>query len=243
MPRGKARKISADMVIDSDSDDSIQVVDNHASGIKDSELPVVPEHELSNDNLPASVSIDTRQDAPDQRASGVKRKISALVPSKQTPAERKHLFQLTFEFTALTVITEDNSEHPKVTYHLKIASASELKKQPSKRTNVARILKVAQSLKFPKFQNSITDIVAHVLGLSTLVSTYEDFQVLFTIARKVSDPTPLLSDEDYEIMIDNIRKAKDPAVSLFICALKVCYQVTSYTCMSKWTLTSRWSRI
>ncbi|KAF8227921.1 hypothetical protein L208DRAFT_1379589 [Tricholoma matsutake] len=53
-----------------------------------------------------------------------------------------------------------------------------------------------------------------------MVSTYEDFQVLFTITCKVSDPTPLLSDEDYEIMIDNVGKAKDPAVSLFICALK-----------------------
>ena len=70
------------------------------------------------------------------------------------------------------------------------------------------------------------DIVAHVLGLSTLVSTYKDFQVLFTITHKVSNPTPLLSDEDYEIMIDNVMKARDPAVFLFICALKVCYLVT-----------------
>ena len=86
---------------------------------------------------------------------------------------------------------------------------------------MAQILKVSQSLTFEKFQDSVMDIVAHALVLSTLVSTYEDFQVLFTIARKVSDPTPLLSDEDYEIMIDNVGKAKDPAVSLFICALKV----------------------
>ena len=64
------------------------------------------------------------------------------------------------------------------------------------------------------------EIVAHALDLSTLVSTYEDFQVLFTIARKVSDPTPLLSDEDYEM--DNVGEAKDPVVSLFICVLKVC---------------------
>jgi hypothetical protein len=113
-----------------------------------------------------------------------------------------------------------------VTYHLKIASSSELKKQPSKRTNMARILKVSQSLTFEKFQDSVMDIVAHALELSTLVTTYEDFQVLFTIARKVSDPTPLLSDDDYEIMIDNVGKAKDPAVSLFICALKVCHLAT-----------------
>ena len=73
------------------------------------------------------------------------------------------------------------------------------------------------------------DVVAHALGLSTVVSTYEDFQVLLTIACKVSDPTPLLSDEDYEIMIDNVGKAKDPVVSLFICALKVYHLVTCPT--------------
>ena len=226
MPQGghrKARKISDDTIIDSDNG----VVDNHGT----KEPPVVPEKnlvsdgELSDDSLPATVSIDKLQDAPGQR--GVKRKISALVLSKQIPAERKHLFHLTFKSIALTVtFTEDNSEHRKVTYHLKIASSSELKKQPSKRMNMARILKVSQSLKFQKFQDSVMDIVAHVLELSTLVSTYEDFQVLFTITRKVSDPTPLLSDEDYEIMIDNVGKAKDPAVSLFICALKVCHLVT-----------------
>ena len=133
---------------------------------------------------------------------------------------------MTSKSIALTAITEDNSENYIVTYHLKIVSSSELKKQPSKHTNMAQILKVSQSLKFPKFQDSVMDIVAHVLGLSTLVSTYKDFQVLFTIACKVSDPTLLLSDEDYEIMIDNVGKAKDPAVSPFICALKVCHLVT-----------------
>jgi hypothetical protein len=112
-----------------------------------------------------------------------------------------------------------------VTYHLKIATSSELKKQPSKRINMARILKVSQSLDFEKFQDSVMDVVAHALELSMLVTVYDDFQVLFTITRKVSDPTPLLSDADYEIMIDNVRKAKDPTVSLFICALKVCNQL------------------
>jgi hypothetical protein len=80
------------------------------------------------------------------------------------------------------------------------------------------------------------DIVTHVLDLSTLVSKYEDFQVLFTIARKVSNPTPLLSNEDYEIMMDNVRKAKDPAVSLFICALKVCQLVICVVPILKWCI-------
>ena len=71
-------------------------------------------------------------------------------------------------YIAFMILTaEDNSEHPKVTYHLKIASSSELKKQPSKHTNMAKILKVSQSLKFLKFQDSVMDIVAHALELST----------------------------------------------------------------------------
>lgn len=221
--RGKARKISAIMITDSD-DAAASVVDNDC-GTRELEPPV--DGDLSDDSLPEIVSTDNVQDAQDQR--GVKRKISALVTSKKTPASGEP-FHLMSESTALTVMAEDSSEHPKVTYHLKIASSSELKKQPSKRMNMARILKVSQSLKFEKFQDSVMDVVTHALGLSTLTSTYEDFEVLFTIARKVSDPTPLLSDDDYEIMIDNVGKAKDPAVSLFICTLKVCHLVTSLTC-------------
>jgi hypothetical protein len=92
--RGKAHKISDDTIIDSDD---VAVVDNHGT----KEPPVAPEknlvsdEELSDDSLPATVSIDKLQGAPGQR--GVKRKISALVPSKQTPAECKQLFHLTSE--------------------------------------------------------------------------------------------------------------------------------------------------
>ena len=85
-----------------------------------------------------------------------------------------------------------------------------------------RILKLSQSLKFQKFARLYH---GYSCSCAALVSTYEDFQVFFTIARKVSDTTPLLSDEDYEIMMGNVGKAKDPAVSLFICALKVCQLV------------------
>jgi hypothetical protein len=121
----------------------------------------------------------------------------------------------------LTLLADKNPDPPKVMYHLKIAQSSELKKQPSKRTNMARILKVAQSLMMEELQDAIVEIIADALQLSTLISTYDDFEVLFTIARKVSDPTPLRSAGDYEILIDNIKSMKDPAVSLFICALKV----------------------
>jgi len=65
MGHGKAHKISDDMIIDSND---AAVVDN--CGTK--ELPVAPEKnlvldgELSDNSLPATVSIDKLQDAPGQ---------------------------------------------------------------------------------------------------------------------------------------------------------------------------------
>jgi hypothetical protein len=121
----------------------------------------------------------------------------------------------------LTVSVEKKPEPPKVTYHLKITASSELKKQPSKRNNKARILKVSQSLTLDELQDAIMEKVANALQLSTLISTYNEFESLFTIARKISDPTPLQSDGDYEVLLDNLRNVKEPAVSVFVCALKV----------------------
>lgn len=56
---------------------------------------------------------------------------------------------------------------------------------------MAQILKVAQSLTMEELQDAIVEIIADALQLSTLISMYDDFEVLFTIAHKVSDPTPL----------------------------------------------------
>jgi hypothetical protein len=108
-----------------------------------------------------------------------------------------------------------------VTYHLKIALSTELKKQPSKRNNKARLLKVPQSITLDKLQDAIMEKVADALEISTLIFTHHDFETLFTIARKVSDPTPLQSHDDYGVLLDNLKNMRDPAVSLFICALKV----------------------
>jgi hypothetical protein len=171
--RGKARKNSVVMIIDSNnSDEALHVVNNPSPGIIEPPRALeknLGDSELSNGSLPAAVSIDKLQDAPG--LCGIKRKILALVPKKKTPAERKLLFYLTSEPIALTAIAEDNSKHPKVTYHLKIASSSsELKKQPLKRTNMARILKLSQSLNFEKFQDSVMEIVAHALDLYMKIS-------------------------------------------------------------------------
>ena len=94
---GKACKISTDMIIDSDHVDH----DDFDAAVADA-MPVgnlqVGDAELSDNSLPATVSVDKVQDAPGLR--GIKRKISALVPRKQIPAtaasasgsERKHFF-------------------------------------------------------------------------------------------------------------------------------------------------------
>lgn len=91
--RGKARKISNDIIIDSDSDDAGgAVVDNHRTAGEEHTIPLAPEinlasdEELSDHSLPETVSIDKLQDVPGQR--GVKRKISALAPSKGTSTSK-----------------------------------------------------------------------------------------------------------------------------------------------------------
>ena len=97
--RGKARKISDAIIIDSDNAANVVAtgnVDNNgtkepaqAAPQADSEknlaldLDLQPELDDS-DSLPAAVSTDKLQHAPGQR--GIKRKISALVPKKQTSA-------------------------------------------------------------------------------------------------------------------------------------------------------------
>ena len=83
--RGKARKISDDMIIDSDNPAVVNVMVDVTTtcNMLDTNL----DGELSDDSLPAKVSIDKLQDSPSQR--GVKRKISAIIPSnlKQIPGE------------------------------------------------------------------------------------------------------------------------------------------------------------
>jgi hypothetical protein len=97
--RGKARKISDEIIIDSDRDNAVDaaVVDNRGPGTKEplaAQAALAPDSEknlaldvdlLSDDSLPAAVSTDKLQHAPGQRR-GIKRKNSALVPKRQTPA-------------------------------------------------------------------------------------------------------------------------------------------------------------
>jgi hypothetical protein len=211
--RGKARKISNDMVTDSDG--------NNDLGNDGSEgQPAVVLSDSDSDDLPAIVTIG--RDAPTGPSQrGIKRKSTELSTRKAATVSRTFSSCSLIGGYKLTILADKTPEPLKVTYHLKIAQSSEPKKQPSKRTNMARILKVAQSLTIEEHQDAIVEIVADALQLSTLIFTYDDFDVLFTVARKVSDPTPLRSAEDYEILIDNVKSMKDPAVSLFICALKV----------------------
>ncbi|KAG6894152.1 hypothetical protein C0992_007302 [Termitomyces sp. T32_za158] len=74
---------------------------------------------------------------------------------------------------------------------------------------------------FVDLQNAVLAIAAEVLDAVTLIThSYSDFEVLFTIPRKVPDPCPLASLEDYETLVESALAMKDPSVSLFVCLLK-----------------------
>ena len=202
--RGKARKNSTATINEPGN------IDGH--GNTDQSAPM----ELSDsddDSLPAGVLYDVQAARPLQH--GVKRKSTNTVDSKPSiPSDRT--------FVLILRILGQPPEVPTVTYHLKVASHSELKKQPAKQDNKAQILKVSLTLPWVQMQDAILDKAAEVLKISTLTSTYHDFEVLFTVAHKISDPTPLQSNDDYEVLIENIAKMSNPAASIFICALKVC---------------------
>jgi hypothetical protein len=117
--------------------------------------------------------------------------------------------------------TEKDLSSRKVTYHIKVAPSSQCKKIPSKRVNKARLLKAPQSLAWGELQDAIVEKAADALDLSTLICNYDDFETLFTIARKISDPTPLQTKSDYEILLESINNMKEPAVNIFVCHLKV----------------------
>jgi hypothetical protein len=112
---------------------------------------------------------------------------------------------------------------PKVTYHVKIASSSEYKKPPPKRANKVQLLKVPQSLTWGNLQDAIVEKAANALGLSLLICNYNIFETLFTIPRKIPDPTPLQPESDYEILLESINNMKEPAINIFVCHLKVQY--------------------
>ncbi|KAF8221884.1 hypothetical protein L208DRAFT_1382079 [Tricholoma matsutake] len=120
----------------------------------------------------------------------------------------------------MDTVDRQHPEVPTITYHLKVASHFELKKQPAKWDNKAQILKLLLTFPWVQMQDAILDKVAEVLKISMLTSTYHDFKVLFTVAHKISDHTPLQSNDDYEVLIENIEKMSNAAASIFVCALK-----------------------
>ena len=87
--------------------------------------------------------------------------------------------------------------------------------------NKARLLKVSQSLTWDELQDAIVEKAADALGLSVLICNYDNFETLFTIARKIPDPTPLQAESDYEILLESINNIKEPAVNIFVCHLTV----------------------
>lgn len=51
---------------------------------------------------------------------------------------------------------------------------------------------------------------------------FDDYDVCFTVPRKVSDPTPLTTEDDYyDLLLKNIGKCMDKTAYIYICAVKV----------------------
>ena len=219
--RGKARKNSTATINEPDATGNT-TDDGHGNANQSAPIelsmhnPLMTLHDVGDDrddDLPAVVLCDVQAGGPLQH--GVKWKPTDTVDSKPSIPSRR-------TFLLILRIPGQPPEAPTVTYHLKVASHSELKKQPAKRDNKARILKLSLTFPWVQMQDAILDKVAEVLKISTLTLTYHDFEVLFTVARKISDPTPLQSNDDYEVLIENIEKMSNPAASIFVCALKVC---------------------
>ena len=92
----------------------------------------------------------------------------------------------------------------KITYQLKLAERPELEKQPSKRKNQVHILTLSSDLNWDSLKAQI--LVKIDECLKPRVLDFGNYDVCFTVPRKVSDPTPLGNDEDYEFLQTNVLK-------------------------------------
>jgi hypothetical protein len=107
---------------------------------------------------------------------------------------------------------------PKVNYQLKLAEKSELEKQPNKRKNQSRILTLSADLDWDTLKAQILVKIDECMKPSVL--DFANYNVCFTIPRKVSDPTPLANSEDYEFLRTNVLKTSEKTAYIYICADK-----------------------
>ncbi|KAG6834674.1 hypothetical protein H0H93_008104 [Arthromyces matolae] len=173
-----------------------------------------PEHRHEPDDAELSTALPEDPSESDEELPS-----TVLADAENGPRGRKRKASTTTS-PGISVNSSRDSTERTITYHLKIATASELDKAPVKRNNKARIAKKSQNLSFLDFQNEITKIATDVLKLPYIMTPYDDFDVMFTVPRKVPDPCPLQSPEDYDTLLDSVKSAKDPTASLFMCQLK-----------------------
>jgi hypothetical protein len=108
---------------------------------------------------------------------------------------------------------------PKISYQLKLAPKSELKKQPHKRKNQVRILTLSADLDWDTVKAQILAKIDDCLKPMTL--SFDDYELCFTVPRKVSDPAPLATVDDYSFLLKNVVKCMDKTAYIYICAIKV----------------------
>ena len=113
---------------------------------------------------------------------------------------------------------------PKITYQLKLAEKPELEKQPSKRKNQVRILTLSADLDWDSLKAQILVKIDECLKPRAL--DFGNYDVCFTVPRKVSDPTPLGTDEDYEFLRTNVLKMSEKTAHIYICTRKVSKSVS-----------------
>ena len=110
---------------------------------------------------------------------------------------------------------------PKISYQLKLAPKSELNKQPQKRKNQVRILTLSADLNWDTMKAQILVKIEDCMKPKKL--DFDDYDVCFTIPRKVSDPTPLATEDDYGFLLKNVTKCMDKTAYIYICAVKVSF--------------------
>ena len=108
---------------------------------------------------------------------------------------------------------------PKISYQPKLAPKSELKKQPHKRKNQVRILSLSADLDWDTVKAQILVKIEDWMKPKKL--DFDDYDVCFTVPRKVSDPTPLATEDDYDFLLKNVGKCMDKTAYIYICAVKV----------------------
>jgi hypothetical protein len=110
---------------------------------------------------------------------------------------------------------------PKISYQLKLAPKSELNKQPHKRKNQVRILTLSADLNWDIVKAQILVKIEDCMKPKKL--DFDDYDVCFTVPRKVSDPTPLATDDNYAFLLKSVGKCMDKTAYIYICAVKVSF--------------------